>query len=50
MADYETRRFSRIEYERMIDLGVSQPAHYTAIVTTAKALQAAFVVIAPLLP
>jgi Uma2 family endonuclease len=25
MSDYETRRFSRIEYEKMIDLGVFQP-------------------------
>jgi Uma2 family endonuclease len=56
-----TRRFSRAEYERLIDLGVFQPgeaieliggelmvaepqgaAHYTAIVKTAKALEAAF--------
>ena len=61
MANYETRRFSRVEYEKMIDLGVFQPgeavellgghllvaepqgaAHYTAIVKTARALQAAF--------
>jgi Uma2 family endonuclease len=63
MASYETRtrRFSRAEYERLIDLGVFQPgeaieliggelmvaepqgaAHYTAIVKTAKALEAAF--------
>ncbi len=56
-----TRRFSRAEYERLIDLGVFQPgeaieliggelmvaepqgaAHYTAIMKTAKALEAAF--------
>jgi len=63
MASYETktRRFSRAEYERLIDLGVFQPgepieliggelmvaepqgvAHYTAIVKTARALEAAF--------
>jgi len=63
MASYgsKTRRFSRAEYERLIDLGVFQPgepieliggelmvaepqgvAHYTAIVKTAKALEAAF--------
>ncbi len=63
MASYETRtrRFSRAEYERLIELGVFQPgepieliggelmvaepqgvAHYTAIVKTAKALEAAF--------
>ena len=63
MASYETRtrRFSRAEYERLIDLGVFQPgepieliggelmvaepqgaAHYTAIMKTAKALEAAF--------
>ena len=61
MADYETRRFTRFEYEKLIDLGVFQPgeaiellgghlvvaepqgaAHYTAIVKTARALQAAF--------
>jgi hypothetical protein len=61
MADYETRRFSRVEYDKLIDLGVFQPgeaiellgghlvvaepqgaAHYTAIVKTARALQAAF--------
>src|SRR2546430_15777196 len=63
MARYETRtrRFSRAEYERLIDLGVFQPgeeieliggqlmvaepqsaAHYTAIVKTARALEAAF--------
>src|SRR2546430_7705855 len=63
MAGYETgtRRFSRAEYERLIDLGVFQPgeeielisgqlmvaepqsaAHYTAIVKTARALEAAF--------
>ena len=57
----ETRRFSRVEYEKLIDLGVFQPGeaiellgghlmvaepqgarHYTAIVKTARALQAAF--------
>jgi hypothetical protein len=63
MAGYETRtrRFTRAEYERLIDLGVFQPGeaieliggeltiaepqgapHYTAIVKTAKALEAAF--------
>ena len=63
MANYElrTRRFSRAEYERLIDLGVFQSgeeielidghlmvaepqsaAHYTAIVKTARALEAAF--------
>src|SRR2546421_376779 len=63
MASYETRtrRFSRAEYERLIELGVFQPgepieliggelmvaepqgvAHYTAIVKTEKALEAAF--------
>ena len=61
MESYETRRFSRIEYEKLIALGVFQPgeaiellgghlvvaepqgaAHYTAIVKTARALQAAF--------
>ena len=63
MANYEarTRRFSRAEYERLIDLGVFQPgepieliggelmvaepqgaAHYTAIIKTARALEAAF--------
>lgn len=61
MADYETRRFSRLEYEKLIELGVFQPgeaiellggdlvvaepqgaARYTAIVRTARALQAAF--------
>ena len=63
MADYETRtrRFTRAEYERLIDLGVFQPgepieliggdlmvaepqgaAHYTAIMKTARALEAAF--------
>jgi Uma2 family endonuclease len=63
MASYEarTRRFSRAEYERLIELGVFQPgeaiellggelvvaepqgaAHYTAIVKTMRALQAAF--------
>ena len=63
MANYETRtrRFSRAEYDRLIDLGVFQPgeeieliggelmvaepqsaAHYTAIVKTARALEAAF--------
>src|SRR5574342_744905 len=57
----KTRRWSRIEYERLIDLGVFQPGepieliggelmvaqpqgapHYTAIMKTAKALEAAF--------
>src|SRR5437899_9558641 len=63
MASYEsrTRRFSRAEYDRLIDLGVFRPgeeieliggqlmvaepqsaAHYTAIVKTARALEAAF--------
>jgi Uma2 family endonuclease len=63
MAGYEirTRRFSRAEYERLIDLGVFQPdekielvggelivaepkgaPHYTAVVKTARALEAAF--------
>ncbi len=63
MAGYgtKTRRFSRAEYERLIDLGVFQPgealeliggelivaepqgaAHYTAIVKTARTLEAAF--------
>jgi Uma2 family endonuclease len=63
MAGYEarTRRFTRAEYERLIDLGVFQPGeaieliggeltvaepqgapHYTAILKTAKALEAAF--------
>jgi len=61
MADYDTRRWSRVEYDKMIDLGVFRPgeaiellgghlvvaepqgaAHYTAIVQTARALQAAF--------
>jgi hypothetical protein len=63
MASYQTRtrRFSRVEYERLIDLGIFQPgeeieliggqllvaepqsaAHYTAIVKTARALEAAF--------
>src|SRR5678815_4691354 len=63
MPSYETRtrRFSRAEYERLIELGVFQPgeaieliggelmvaepqgaAHYTAIVKTARALEAAF--------
>jgi Uma2 family endonuclease len=63
MASYETRtrRFSRAEYEKLIDLGVFQPgeaieliggelmvaepqgaAHYTAIIKTAKTLEAAF--------
>ncbi|PYN80762.1 MAG: hypothetical protein DMD96_11835 [Candidatus Rokuibacteriota bacterium] len=63
MTSYEprTRRFSRAEYERLIDLGVFQPgeaieliggelmvaepqgaAHYTAILKTARALEAAF--------
>lgn len=56
-----TRRFSRAEYERLIELGVFQPgdpiellggevmvaepqgaAHYTAIMKTARALEAAF--------
>ena len=56
-----TRRFSRVEYERLIDLGVFRPgeaieliggelivaepqgaAHYTAIVKTARTLEAAF--------
>lgn len=62
MTGYEarTRRFTRAEYERLIDLGVFQPGepieliggelmvaepqsaqHYTAIVKTARALQAA---------
>lgn len=63
MASYEirTRRFSRAEYDRLIELGVFQPRdpieliggelmvaepqgaqHYTAIMTTARALEAAF--------
>ena len=61
MAEYETRRFSRAEYEKLINLGVFQPgeaiellggqlvvaepegaAHYTAVVKTARMLQAAF--------
>jgi Uma2 family endonuclease len=63
MTSYEarTRRFSRAEYERLIELGVFRPgeaieliagelmiaepqgaAHYTAIMKTAKALEAAF--------
>jgi len=63
MARYETkrRRFTRAEYDRLIDLGVFQPGdpieliggellvaepqgapHYTAIVQTAKELEAAF--------
>jgi Uma2 family endonuclease len=63
MASYETRtrRFSRAEYDRLIELGVFQPgeaieliggelmvaepqgtAHYTAVVKTARALDAAF--------
>jgi len=61
MAEYETRRFTRVEYERLIELGVFRPGeaiellgghllvaepqgarHYTAIVKTARALQAAF--------
>jgi Uma2 family endonuclease len=63
MVDYETRtrRFTRAEYERLIDLGVFRPGeaieliggelmvgepqgapHYTAILKTAKALEAAF--------
>ena len=25
MADYETRRFNRLEYDRMIELGVFEP-------------------------
>ena len=61
MAEYETRRFTRLEYEKLIDLGVfrqgeaiellgghlvvAEPQgarHYTAIVKTARVLQAAF--------
>lgn len=63
MASYptRTRRFSRTEYDRLIELGVFRPGepieliggellvaepqgtgHYTAIVKTAKALEAAF--------
>jgi Uma2 family endonuclease len=63
MESYETRtrRFSRAEYDRLIELGVFQPgeaieliggellvaepqgaAHYTAIVKSTRALQAAF--------
>lgn len=63
MTSYEarTRRFSRAEYDRLIELGVFQPgeaieliggelmvaepqgaAHYTAILKTAKTLEAAF--------
>jgi len=61
MADYQTRRFKRAEYDRLIELGVFQPgdpieliggelmvaepqgaAHYTAIIKTARALEAAF--------
>jgi Uma2 family endonuclease len=63
MAGYElrTRRFSRAEYDRLIELGVFQPEekielvggelivaepkgapHYTAVVKTARALEAAF--------
>ena len=63
MASYEirTRRFSRAEYDRLIELGVFQPgepieliggelmvaepqgaSHYTALMKTAKALEAAF--------
>jgi Uma2 family endonuclease len=59
--ELRTRRFTRVEYERLIDLGIFQPgdpveliggqlmvaepqgaAHYTAIVKTARALEAAF--------
>jgi Uma2 family endonuclease len=63
MASYETRtrRFTRAEYDRLIELGIFQPgeeieliggellvaepqgaAHYTAIVKSTRALQAAF--------
>jgi Uma2 family endonuclease len=63
MATYETRtrRFTRAEYDRLIELGIFQPgeeielidgelivaepqgaAHYTAIVKSTRALQAAF--------
>ena len=61
MASFETRRFSRFEYDKLIELGLFRPgepiellgghlvvaepqgaAHYTAIVKTARALQAAF--------
>ena len=63
MASYETRtrRFSRAEYDRLIELGIVQPdeeieliggqlivaepqgaAHYTAIVKSTRALEAAF--------
>ncbi len=63
VASYEirTRRFSRAEYDRLIELGVFQPGepieliggelmvaepqgapHYTALMKTAKALEAAF--------
>src|SRR5512138_284436 len=61
MASYETRRFSRAEYDKLIEIGFFQPgdpieliggelmiaepqgaAHYTAICTTARALEAAF--------
>ena len=61
MAEYETRRFTRLEYEKLIELGVFQPGeaiellgghlmvaepqgarHYTAIVKTARVLQAVF--------
>jgi Uma2 family endonuclease len=63
MAAYETRtrRFTRAEYDRLIELGIFQPdehieliggdlivaepkgaAHYTAVVKTARALEAAF--------
>jgi Uma2 family endonuclease len=63
MASYETRtrRFTRSEYDRLIELGIFQPgeeieliggellvaepqgaAHYTAIVKSTRALQAAF--------
>ena len=60
-SEARTRRFSRAEYERLIELGVFQPgepieliggelmvaeppgaAHYTAIMKTARALEAAF--------
>ena len=63
MASYEprTRRYSRAEYDRLIEQGVFQPddrieliggelmvaepkgaPHYTAVVKTARALEAAF--------
>jgi len=61
MAEYETRRFTRLEYGKLIDLGVFRPGeaiellggqlviaepqgarHYTAIVKTARVLEAAF--------